>query len=124
MSLAQAQRVAEQGLSFDFIRKSGLFPPRAVLNSFFLCGVDDAASDEELEWEPFELGAEEYGQFHAWCSNGVGSGATGGHVGYPEIDGGDRLVPGLRHAGKNPATQRRADTISVTIRIGIQESRT
>ncbi|MEZ6094427.1 MAG: hypothetical protein R3C03_09350 [Pirellulaceae bacterium] len=64
MSLSKAITIAEKGMSFDIVRKSGLFPPIDVLNSFFECGVDDADSEITIEWEPFLIG---YGPIFGIC---------------------------------------------------------
>ena len=43
--LAKAIVIAEKGLSFQIVKDSGLMPPLEIMNSFFRCGIDDAASE-------------------------------------------------------------------------------
>ena len=52
-------------MSFRILAKSGVFPPRRVLNAFFACGYDDL-DDEVLNWQPFQLTEEEYDRFFEW----------------------------------------------------------
>lgn len=72
MSVDRALTIAHKGMSFDIVRESGLFPPVEVLNSFFRCGIDDAASEVSLRWEPFALTESEYNVFHEACQNSFG----------------------------------------------------
>ena len=72
MSLSKAITIAQKGMTFDIIRKSELFPPIEILNSFFQCGVDDADSEITIQWEPFSLDATEYSQFVEYCMNSIG----------------------------------------------------
>lgn len=64
--LNEAKRVAEQGMSFDIVRRSGLFPPRDVLNAFFACGYDDREDGDVLRWSSFALAEADYEAFIAW----------------------------------------------------------
>lgn len=72
MSLSKAITISEKGLTFDIVRRSGLFPPIDVLNSFLQCGVDDAGSEVTIEWEPFSLDSDEYSQFLEHCKDSFG----------------------------------------------------
>lgn len=72
MSVTKAVVIATKGLTFDIVRQSGFFPPIHVLNSFLLCGFDDAASEITLEWEPFTLNDSEYDEFYETCQKSIG----------------------------------------------------
>ncbi len=64
--------IAEEGMTFDIIRDSKLFPPRDILNSFFECGVDDVEHELQLGWEPFSLSEDQYQQFLKRCVDSFG----------------------------------------------------
>lgn len=66
-NLAKATTIVQKGLTFEIVRKTRLFPPFEILNSFFECGVDDAASEVTLHWEPFTLQTNEYEQLFDFC---------------------------------------------------------
>ena len=72
MSVNRAITISKKGLTFDIVRQSRLLPPIGILNSFFLCGVDDADSDVALQWKPFELNQKEYSEFHKILQESIG----------------------------------------------------
>ena len=72
MSVAKTNVIAEKGMSFDIVAKTRLFPPLDVLNSFLQCGIDDAASEVSIQWEPFALTESEYASFFELYSKRVG----------------------------------------------------
>ena len=72
MSIDKATVIAEKGLSFDIIRRTQLFPPLEILNSFWQCGIDDAASEITIQWEPFLLGEADYDSFLRRCRDRFG----------------------------------------------------
>ena len=72
MSVSKAITIAQKGLTFDIIRRSGLFPPIEILNLFFQFGLDDADSEISIQWEPFSLDAAEYAEFFEHCETSIG----------------------------------------------------
>ncbi|MEM7455098.1 MAG: hypothetical protein AAF456_12175 [Planctomycetota bacterium] len=72
MSVTKAISIARKGMSFDIVRQSRLLPPMDILNSFLQCGVDDAASEVTIEWQPFVLDENEYAEFVRICRNEIG----------------------------------------------------
>jgi len=72
MTLQKAKVISEKGMTFDIIKKSKWFPPREILNTFFLCGLDDADSEITLEWTPFSLDPTDYRSFFQDCNQRYG----------------------------------------------------
>lgn len=72
MSVSKAIAIAEKGMSFDIIKNTHLFPPIEILNAFLQCGVDDAASEVTLQWQPFSLVESEYDALFEYCVDGMG----------------------------------------------------
>ncbi len=72
MGIQKATAIAEKGMSFEIAWEAGLFPTLEILNSFFMCGIDDAESEITLQWEPFSLTSTEFDTFYEACqmSNG------------------------------------------------------
>jgi len=64
--------IAEKGLSFEIVERSQLFPPLDILNTFLQCGIDDAASEISIQWEPFCLTDREYDRFVEHCKAAIG----------------------------------------------------
>ncbi len=72
MSVAKSITIAQKGLSFGIIRRTKLFPTLKILNSFLLCGFDDAASGMTIQWEPFTINESEYNTFRHICEDHFG----------------------------------------------------
>ncbi len=72
MRLAQAIMIAQHGMTFDIVQQAKLFPSREILNTFFQCGIDDVASEQTMQWEPFELSPTEFEAFFDHCQECYG----------------------------------------------------
>ncbi len=70
--MKKAVTIAKSGLSFKIVEKSGLFPPLDILNAFLNYGIDDAASEISINWEPFALTQCEYDEFVKQCRSFIG----------------------------------------------------
>lgn len=73
MSIEKSIVIAQKGMSFEIIARTRLFPTLEILNSFWLCGIDDAASEIVIQWKPFKQNEYEYDSFFQFCQKIIGS---------------------------------------------------